>query len=63
MQVIFISIILNVHNDPCFQDKLRSYFKISPGTLFRIKLYYNQVYKYTVMNMRYRSQVSCPTLS
>ena len=42
-QVIFISIILNVHNDPCFEGKSSSVSlkddAISSGTLFRIKLY------------------------
>ena len=39
---IFSSIILNVHNEPCFEDKSSSftiYYEISSGTLFRIKLY------------------------
>ena len=31
-------IILNEHNDTCFEDVV-SYFEISSGTLFRIKLY------------------------
>ena len=35
--VIFISIILNVHNDPCFEVVV-SYFEILSGTLFQIKL-------------------------
>ena len=42
-RVIFISIIMNVHNYPCFEDKSSSITlkddAISSGTLFRIKLY------------------------
>ena len=39
----FISIILNVHSDPCFEDKSSSLTlkddEISSGTRFRIELY------------------------
>ena len=40
--VIFISIILNVHNNPCFEDKSSSITlqedELSSSTLFRIRL-------------------------
>ena len=36
---MFISMILNEHNDPCFEEKSSSFTEISSATLFRMKLY------------------------